>query len=462
MRPEPSPSRRTAEVAAPLPAESSEFVRTVWALAWPVILTFSVESLVGLFDMLMVGRLGPAAVAGVGVGLHVLSIVNFTMVAVGIGALAIVARHVGAEEVHVAENVLLHAIVAAAVLALAVVPVVELLAPRLVAMFGVDPAVVEQGTAFLRRIVLGTPCEAMVFVIALALRAAGDMRTPLVVGAVIGLVNVGANWVLIFGRFGFPALGVAGTGWGTSIAFTTGAALALVWLVRGQLRLRLPRRLAAFKVGVVRRILAVGYPAAAEHLLMQLGFFLYMSFAARYGTTAVAAYIIGVRILALSFLPGFGFAAAAGTLVGQNLGAGRPHDAARSGWAANRLAMGLMTAGGLVIFVFARPIARLFVADPVVVDDAVAFIRVLGAAQPLMAIDFTLGGALRGAGDTRFPLVAVALGFYGCRLGTAWVVASWLHLDLVWVWFAVVGDYLFRAILKAWRFQSGRWVRAVV
>jgi putative MATE family efflux protein len=288
------------------------------------------------------------------------------------------------------------------------------------------------------------------------------MRTPLVIGAVIGIVNVAANWVLIFGRLGFPALGVEGAGWGTTTAFTAGAALGLVWLWRGGLRLRLPRGMVELRRGVVRRILAVGYPAALEHLLMQIGFFLYMSFAARYGTTAVAAYIIGVRILALSFLPGFGFSAAAGTLVGQNLGAARPDDAARAGWAANRLAVGLMTAGGFIVFVFARPIARVFVNDPAVVDAAVLFIRVLGAAQPLMAIDFTLGGALRGAGDTRFPLVAVLLGFYGCRLGMAWVVASVLQLDLLWLWLAVIGDYLVRAALKAWRFRSMRWARAVV
>jgi putative MATE family efflux protein len=335
-------------------------------------------------------------------------------------------------------------------------------APRLVAMFGVEAAVVAEGTKFLRRFVLGLPGEAAVFVVALALRAAGDMRTPLLMGAVIGTVNVGVNWVLIFGRLGVPALGVAGAGWGSTTAFATGAALGIGWLVRGGLRLRLPRRMSHFRTEVVRRVLAVGYPAALEHLLMQVGFFLYLSFASRYGTTAVAAYIIGVRILALSFLPGFGFSAAAGTLVGQNLGAGRPDDAARAGWAANRLAVGLMTAGGFVVFKLARPIARLFVDDPVVVDEAVQFIRVLGAAQPLMAIDFTLGGALRGAGDTRFPLVAVALGFYGCRLGMAWVVASWLRLDLLWVWLAVVGDYLVRAALKGWRFHSMRWARAVV
>jgi len=121
-----------------------------------------------------------------------------------------------------------------------------------------------------------------------------------------------------------------------------------------------------------------------------------------------------------------------------------------------------MTTGGIAIFLAARPIARTFVDDAAVVDAAVSFIRVLAVMQPLMAVDFTLGGALRGAGDTRFPLWAVAIGFYGCRLGFAWIASRLLDLGLFWVWFALVGDYVARALLKSWRFRSGRWQYAKV
>jgi len=215
-------------------------------------------------------------------------------------------------------------------------------------------------------------------------------------------------------------------------------------------------------VGVIRRLFAVGSPTGAEQLLMQVGFLLYLRIASQYGTSAVAAYFIGVRILALSFLPGFGFGAAASTIVGQQLGARLPDNARRSGWEANRLAMLSMSAAAIVIFIFARHIAELFIDDPLVVADAVSFIHVLAAAQPLMAADSTLGGALRGAGDTRFPLLTVIVGFYGARLGCAWAAANLLGLDLGWVWAALLGDYVLRAVLKAWRFNSGRWQRVRV
>jgi putative MATE family efflux protein len=435
--------------------------RTIWALAWPVIATFALESLVGLVDTLMVGRLGASAVAAVGIGAQILSFVHVVMTAVGTGTFAVVARRMGAGERPAAEEALRQSILAAAVLSAAVVLPVVALAPVLVRAFGVDEPVVVQGAPFVRRVMLAVPAGSVVFVIGSALRAAGDTRTPLLVGALVNVVNVAGNWVLIFGKLGFPALGVVGSATATVVAFNLGAAVGLVLLLRGDLKLGLRRGGWRLRRRVVRRVLAVGVPAAAEQLLMQIGFFVYLVFAARHGTSAVAAYFIGVRILALSFLPGLGFAAAAATLVGQHLGAGTPERATASGWAASRLALLLMSAAGAVIFAFAAPIARAFVDDPAVVADAVSFIRVLAAAQPLMAVDYALGGALRGAGDTRFPLVAVVVGFYGARLLFAWAAVG-LGADLFWVWFALLPDYVARGALKAWRFRSGGWQHVVV
>jgi len=443
-------------------ASEAELRRIVWQLAWPVIVTFLLESLVGLIDTLMVGRLGAAAVAAVGLGAQILAAVSVAMTAVGTGTLALVARHVGAREQRDAEQVLVQSVIAALALScMCVVPVI-IAAPLLVGLFGVDATVIAPATSFVRLVMLCIPQSAVLFVIGSALRAAGDTRTPLAIGLLVNVVNVIGNYVFIFGKLGLPALGVSGSALATTLAFTAGTVLGVILLARGRLVLRMHLRDARPHLATMRRVLAIGYPAAAEQMLMQIGFFIYLFFAARYGTSAVAAYFIGVRILALSFLPGYGFAAAAAALVGQNLGAGDPHLAERSGWLSNRLSIYLMSACGVVIFLAARPIAALFVDDPAVIRDTVSFIHALAAAQPLMAIDFTLGGALRGAGDTRFPLLAVLLGFYGCRLGTAYLAAFPLQLGLPWVWNALIGDYVARACLKSWRFRSGGWQRVAV
>ena len=168
-----------------------------------------------------------------------------------------------------------------------------------------------------------TPGAAVVFVVASSLRGAGDTRTPLLIGGVIGAIHLASMYVLISGHLGFPALGVSGAALASPLAFTIGAALGLVLLARGGLPLQVRWSPMHLDGDLVRRILRVGWPAALEHLLMQIGFFLYVIFVAAYGTGPAAAYFIGARVLGLSFLPGLGFGVAAGALVGQHLGAGQ-------------------------------------------------------------------------------------------------------------------------------------------
>ncbi len=454
---EPSSLVLEIERSTTRPGAVAHSQRVIWSLAWPVIVTMLSESLVGLVDMLFVSRLGAASVAAVGVGAQLLNAVSVTMTAVGTGTLALVARHIGAVRRDEAERVMGQSIIVAVLLAVLVIVPVIVFARPLVAAFGVEPHVVELGTGFVRLVMLAIPGLSVIFVVASGLRGAGDTRTPLLVGIVVNVLNVAANYVLIFGKLGFPALGVRGSGLATAFAFTVGMGLGLSLLAFGKLRLRLDWGDLRLHLDTIRRVLRIGSPAAAEQLLMQIGFFLYLLFAARYGTDAVAAYFIGVRILALSFLPGFGFAAAAAALVGQNLGAGLPERAESSGWQSTWMSVAFMSATGVVIFALAEPIARFFVDTPGVVAGTVSFIHMLAASQPFMAMDFTLGGALRGAGDTRFPLLTVLIAFYGCRLGASLVVVSVLHLSLAWLWAALIGDYIARASLKAWRFKRGDW-----
>ncbi len=445
-------------VAGGVVADSdSRVMRHVWLLAWPAILTFGLESLVGLVDTLMVGRLGAGPLAGVGVGAQVLHAAHVVFIAVGSGTIALVARFVGAGDRGQAEKVLAQSLYASSVLAVVVALPIFVFAGPIVAAFGVEGTVIEEGAAYLRFVMLGVPMAAAFEMIACAFRGAGDMRTPLALGAVVNVFNIAANYVLIFGAFGIPAMGARGSGLASTLAFSLGAILAFLATRRGDAVLGLHRQVAKPDWPLAKRMLQIGFPAAVEQFFLQIGFFLYLKVAALYGTAAMAAYFIGVRILAMSFLPGLGFSAAASTMVGQSLGAGNDRSAERSGWEACRLAMMLMSAIGVAIFAGAEWIAAAFISDAAVIAAAVPFIRTLALAQPLMALDFTLGGSLRGAGDTRFPLVTLILGFYGVRLGFAYLAATFLGLGLEWVWAALLGDYAVRSALKAGRFHGGRW-----
>ncbi|MBW2234319.1 MAG: hypothetical protein JRG85_02840, partial [Deltaproteobacteria bacterium] len=272
------------------------------------------------------------------------------------------------------------------------------------------------------------------------------------------VVNVILNYGLVYGRLGMPKLGTDGSALGTGIAMTLGA---LAWLELWRRNwLAIPRHgwLDGFTADRARRIIRIGVPTALEQIAFQVGLLLFLRVVARFGTDPVSAYLIGVRILAFSFVPGIGYAQAGSTLVGQHLGAGDPDGAARSGWRATGGAVMVMGSVGLLIILTAPWIAQIFgAAGQNTVDLTVIFIYILGAVQPLMAMEFALGGSLRGAGDTRFPLFVILTGLFGVRLVSAYIVAGVLGGSVVAVWCCLLADYAVKATMLSLRFASGAW-----
>jgi Na+-driven multidrug efflux pump len=211
----------------------------------------------------------------------------------------------------------------------------------------------------------------------------------------------------------------------------------------------------------MRRLVEIGYPAALEQITWQGGFVVFLWIIALHGTAPYAAYGIGTNILSFSFVVGYGFSIAAATLVGQHLGAGDRDGAVRGGWRACGLAVAVMLGFSVLIVTAAEPLARFLIDDPEVIRLTVAFVHILGVAQPLMAIEFALGGALRGAGDTRFPFLAVLVGLLAVRITLA-SVFTWLALPVEWVFGALIADYAVKATILTMRFRGGRWQRALV
>jgi putative MATE family efflux protein len=431
--------------------------RRIWQLAWPAILTNLLQSTVGLVGVGIVGRrLGPEAVAATGIGNRIFFFQQVVLMAVTAGTTALVARAWGAGNPREAERVTRTSLWLSLALALLMASPAVLFADALAGIFRLDPETHELTATYIRWISLSAPFLAMSFVIGTALRAAGDTLTPLGLGALTMAVNIVALYALVYGAFGLPALGVLGAAIASDLALAVGGLATLGLWLRGGLRIGVGTRGADFDPARVRRLLRIGTPAGLEQAAFQLGFTTFIWIVALYGNAANAAYQIGVQILSFSFLVGFGFSIAASTLVGQNLGANEPRAAERSGWRAMWLAVGVMVVFGTAIIVFAEPIARMLIDDAEVVRLAVVFIRLLGSVQALMAIEFTLGGALRGAGDTRFPLFVVLAGMVVMRLGTA-VTLRALDFSVEWIYAALLADYVVKAVMLVWRFRSGRW-----
>jgi len=434
----------------------------VWPLAWPTMLSMALNSSVGLVDFLIVGQLGAEALAAAGVA-HQLHFMLFgVMAAVTTGTVALVARSCGGGRLREADRVLRVSCALGAALG-TITLIVLPFADAVVSVFGVEPAVAEPAARYLRILFAFNPIFAVELVLIGGLRGAGDVRTPLWIGAVVNVVNVVLNYGLVFGAFGLPELGLAGSALGTGIALTVGMAIPTFLWWRDALVIPRHGWRGGFTGERARRILRIGLPTAIEQTIWQLGLILFLRLIAGYGTEAVSAYLIGVRILSFSFVPGIGFSTAASTLVGQHLGADRPDEATRFGWRANLGAMVVMGCVGLLIVANARGLAGLFgAAGAATVDLTVSFIWILGAVQPLMAVEFALGGALRGAGDTRFPLVAILTGLFVFRLGSAFTLQAVFDPTVIQIWLCLVSDYAVKALMLSLRFGSGHWKRVRV
>jgi putative MATE family efflux protein len=204
-------------------------------------------------------------------------------------------------------------------------------------------------------------------------------------------------------------------------------------------------------------LVRIGIPAGVESGLFQVGLMLFQRIMAPFGTNVIAAYSVGSMLLSFSFMPGVAFSMAAATLVGQHLGAKDPDRAEREGWRSNWSAIGTMTVIGILLALFARPIADVFTDDPDVIELTIVVLTIFGFAHPFMAVEFAIGGALRGAGDTVFPMISVFSGLVVVRLGLAMALVTFFDAPIEWVWSVLIVDYALKSVLLIGRFRGGSW-----
>lgn len=432
--------------------------REIWKLAWPVILSQILASAVSLIDIAMLGRLGPHNLAAVGYVTQIFLLTQAVLFAVGTAGVALMSRALGAGDPARARAALASCLGVALLAAIAISGTVLAIPRELLLLLNAQPAVVEAALPYLRLTMLSTLLFAVSITLECGFRAARDTRTPVAVALVVTTVKSILNWLLIFGPFGLPELGLAGAG-----AATLGAQLVAVILLitlsqrrdaRGSLAIARGDVLAARQsLGEVGRISA---PAVLERLVLNLALLDYFRMLGDYGPTAVAAYTVGVRMMSFSWIPGIGFAAAAATLVGHALGAEDRRAAVRAGWRATRFAVAVSIVLGLVFGLARAPLARVFTNDAEVLAELGPFMLTLALTQPLLGFHFTIAGALRGAGDTVTPLVAATTGNWAFRVP----LAMWfthLGLPVLWMWIVLVFDHLARALIVGVVFARGRW-----
>ena len=432
---------------------------SVWGLAWPSILSNLLFASVGLVSIKMVGSLGAEAVAAVGTGQRIFWVFQALLMAVMAGTTALVARAVGSGDSYEAAQVTRASLGLCLLISFFTCILLWLGADLMIGLFGLDEVSKNLSVTYTQILVGFTPVFAISMVLGTAQRAAGDAKTPLYIGLLTNIVNIVLLLGLVEGRYGMPQMGVVGAALAGGLAFTFNSVLVLALWFGKKLAVSIG------KAGSMTRerlgqLITISYPAGLESFIFQFGMLSFFWIVALYGTDAVAAYGIGVNVLMLSFTVGNGFAIAGATLTGQHLGASDPDKAYDSGFKAALMTILSMGTLGIILAVFSRELSTFFIDDIDVVDKAVIFVWMLGIMQPFMAIEFSIGGAVRGAGDTKSPLIITMIGLVLIRVPLAYLFYS-LGLSIEWIYATLIADYFIKGVLLAIRYKSRRWMKVL-
>jgi putative MATE family efflux protein len=427
--------------------------RAVLALALPIVGSDLLQRGVNVVDALLVGRLGAAELAAVGLSQLLLMFVMALVYGLGIGATVMVAFHTGATDARrralAARTVLL--IGAAATLFLGAAGI--LFSSSVARFMGADGRLLDLTLEYLRVTWYLFAAYVYLHLMSAIFQGVGDTRTPLRAMVWVNVLHVVLAVPLIFGLWGCPRLGVEGAALASGVSEGVGAGW-LLWQAARRGLFGATR--SGWSPHELRRMLRVGLPAMGERLITHGMQVVYARIVIHFGVAAYAAHQVGLTIESLSFLPGLGFAKAATALVGQRLGAQDAEGAHRCARQANRLGLTIMSVWGAAFVLFPHTWVAFFTSDPDVLGYSVPLMTVMGILQPPLAVAMVISGALRGAGETHVVLAAAILGGWCVRLPLAYAGGIAGGLGITAVWTTMLLDWVVRSGIVSWRFSRLR------
>jgi putative MATE family efflux protein len=425
--------------------------RSVMTLALPVTVSSLLQRTEGIVAVFLVGGLGATPIAAVGLG-QLLAFIATTLVSgLSVGTNVIIAQQWGARRYEDAGQASRHFIGLSIGVSFALALLGLSVNGLIMQLLGAQPEVIALALPYSNLIFLVIPFTVLLAVLSSILQGTGDTRTPMYAMILVNVLHIALAYPLIYGYWGVPAFGVKGAAVAVGIAEATGS---VYLLFRCRTIFKPSKRL---RWDMLRTIWQVGAPVSGERIMQQAGILLYTKIVLIYGTVSYAAHQVGLSIESLSFLPGYGFAIAAATMVGQSIGAGKYTRAKLENWEANRLATFIMSAMGIVFFFFPYVLLRAFTSDEAVIDLGTVFLKIVALLQVPLALTMVLAGSLRGAGDTRFIMIATTIGMWGVRIPIAFVAGYWLTMGVFYVWLAMIADWTLRMVLMLWRYRSERW-----
>jgi putative MATE family efflux protein len=440
-------------------------LRAMLRLAAPVLGEQLLLMLVVLSDTILTGRrLSETHLAAMSQMAYVMWLLTNLFVAVDSGATALVARFVGAGDTPLACRVTNQAFLLGVSLAGCVTLAGLCFTEPLVAAMGLPAEPAALAVRYLRILLPALPLMMVLSVGNACLRGAGDTVSGFVAMIAMNVVNVLVSWGLVCGWGPLPELGWDGVAIGTAAGYSVGGLTMGARLILGRFGLRLQWRMLRPDVALARRLLRIGVPAGADVMTIVACQFWFKRIVNDLGSLAAAAHGVAISIESLAYLPGTAFQVAATTLSGQHLGAKNQRQAAHSVLVACLAGVGLMSTVSLIFFLAAEPLAWLFLSPEQgeIALRTAALLRIVAMALPALAINMVLTGALRGAGDTRWPLAFSLVGMLAVRIPLAYWLTQSLDWGVAGAWYAMAADIYVRCLLVVGRFLHGGWKRVEV
>lgn len=431
--------------------------RSVWQLAGPNIASNILMVSISFAHLWIVAPFGPEASAAVVTGGRIHFLLMSASMALSVATTAVVARAWGGENAQEASEATTSSLTLAVLISISLGAITFFFAEQFVGLFNLDAVSSQLSVDYVKPAAILNIIFAIALTIFTAFRAIGDVVRPLWFSAIATMFGTIGSYVMVHGSFGLPEMGMAGIPWGTA----AGQLVVVLWWsfnwLTGKYDL-FPTTHAIFDTARLKQLAKIGLPAAMEQVVLQSSLVLFMVLVAGYGTAAFAAYGIGITILSICIVIGMGFGAASATLSGQSLGAQNPDAARANGWIAMKMAVVAMSIVAVITILVKSQLAAMLSIDPEIQRYTEFFIIVMAIVQPLMAIEFAIGSALRGGGETRYPLLVTFIGVVLVRFSVGFIVIL-LDGSVEAMYSVIIVDYAIKSLLLVLRFRSDKWIR---
>ena len=433
--------------------ENKSEVLSILTIALPTIVDMFVQTLLGFFDLIMVGRLGPEAIASVGLGTAPILTVIPIFFAISVGTTAMVSRAFGARNYEEAKEGMSQSLILGIPAAFIVTFAFVVFGKNILGIISKNQPITE-ALSYLKVISLGIPFLCFNIIFSYGFRSINKAKIPMINNTISIFLNIFLNYIFIF----VLNLGVFGAGIATTMSRGV-VTLIFSFLIIYKKNYCIALTTKDFKINkdICKRLLKVGLPSAGEQGLFRIGMLIFEAMVINLGTLQYAAHKIALTAESFSFNLGFGFSVAGTALVGQYLGAKEYQEAKKAGYLNMFLAISVMTAFGFIFMISPKFVISMFTKDQAIVPMASSALRIVSIAQPILAVSMVLSGALRGAGDTRSVLWITSVGMFFVRIPLTYLFLYIFNFGLNGAWLVMILDLTYRGLACLYRFKQGKW-----